>query len=378
MFALWTYLIVRLVAARSTLSNRTLLTYALAGWMIGIVALPLVDRLILPYGHELSADRLLALNFLRIVTLFAPVAVLLLSRRAHRVLSVADAFLLAFMVGFGFDFLCGFIALPTHADVANQLAFFPPFQLESAPAGYAYKLAFAGIILAATFRVARYKIFALIATSAALFFAALQGVAGPLKLDTGWIFAATIPGPMLVWTVLILLVAFSIAEWLWVGRRGHGSGIVREARERIGALLQRGLIRSHRLGYLFRLKRQIAIAETEVARGDRSLSPTLERLRAEAARCDHECTAQASSTKAGGGPISNPWREILCWVPLILCLYVPGLRFVAFLSIPVFIGVLIWRFVTAPANVRRGADIEDSVRFYGERTILRGVLDWFF
>ncbi|MDA2914881.1 hypothetical protein MYX77_13195, partial [Acidobacteriia bacterium AH_259_A11_L15] len=55
----WTIVLLRLLGARATLSERTYLTYLLLGASLGVLAMPLVRLLFAPYGEFWPYQRLL-------------------------------------------------------------------------------------------------------------------------------------------------------------------------------------------------------------------------------------------------------------------------------------------------------------------------------
>jgi hypothetical protein len=113
----WTVIIVRLMSARATLGARTLPIYLLQGTFFGAVGMRLIQHLFDPY--------------MWLVSLLAPLPILLIDRLSRVTSGVADAFLLALAIGFGFD-LCG---APLAASPAPQaltgLSRLPPWQFSN-------------------------------------------------------------------------------------------------------------------------------------------------------------------------------------------------------------------------------------------------------
>src|SRR5438067_7493598 len=101
--AVWTLVVIRILALRATLRVRTLAIFLLLGMLLGPIALPVVQGFVNSYGsYQVYHWPLQALSVE--LLLLAPVLTFLFYRGAHRITSVGDAFLLAFVIGFGYDF----------------------------------------------------------------------------------------------------------------------------------------------------------------------------------------------------------------------------------------------------------------------------------
>jgi hypothetical protein len=100
---IWTFLILRVLGGRATLSARTFGRYMLVGALWGPLSLGVFYAVTSgrpPYPPQI----LIATGFFSPLVLWIPVCVcLLLERQVFRFVSVADAFLLGFAVGLGFD-----------------------------------------------------------------------------------------------------------------------------------------------------------------------------------------------------------------------------------------------------------------------------------
>ncbi|HEV8585556.1 MAG TPA: hypothetical protein VGT02_11365 [Methylomirabilota bacterium] len=376
LLAAWTYLVVRALGARGTLRDRTLATYGLAGCLMGTVAAPVVERLVLPYPFDVAAPRAIALQLVRLSVILAPVVIILLARRAHRALGVADAFLLAFMVGFGFDVICGLVSLAFRGDVGARLALFPPFEAKGPViAGYGYSAALVTLALATMLRFARHRGAALAVAAVVLVCVAVDQApaAGPGAVWLGWI---TAHGTVTAWLALAALVVASIVEWRWLGAYGRGAGVTDEWRPRMSALARGAFEEFTRLGRLYGLRRQLALVGREVAEApaDRSSRALLERLRAHAAYLERSASEPARAAESAA-PLPL-WRrpsmvQTAGWIAVLVFLYVPALRLLLLLATPVLVAVLLWRAVTAPVGPGPRSDVDDAVQFWGERTILR-------
>lgn len=126
--AAWTLVAIRILGARATLGVRAFTASLAVGVLLAIFVLPMVARLPNPYSavgpwyEELTA-------MARLAALVMPIAIVLLTGQAYRAVSVADAFLLGFAVGFAADLTALLLAADGTRE-ALSLSFMPPFQLE--------------------------------------------------------------------------------------------------------------------------------------------------------------------------------------------------------------------------------------------------------
>lgn len=327
----WTLVVMRGLTFRGILSERTLGTYLLIGLLYGPLALQTSRTLVAAAGHREWAGvvGLAAAPGL----LMIPVLVLFFLSRTYRSASVADAFLLGFLVGFGFDLLAlGFNAaagvspfMPLESRAAYGLnperccsgfshSLFPPamnnvyigsrhwvsnhlfdFPLYSySVAGNGYWVGLSTLVLAATLRFVR-------RTGVAVAVAVLCLAAG--CLDSAFHMARyvgaqnqhlfsvvqvlTVRGALIPWVAMIAVVALSLYEARWVGRAvGTSSqtpgGIFEEWQALVYALVDRTPRELLRLK-AFRLDRRLALAQAESSHspGDETLRGLADGLRAE-------------------------------------------------------------------------------------------------
>jgi hypothetical protein len=123
----------RVLCAHATVSGRTLAAFVLLGAFIGPMANPVVQHFIAPYGFDSGSPGLrvfgAVLEGIGVeLILLAPPASYLWREHLYRRVSVHDAFLLAFAVGFGFDLLNRVVSAVHSVQAPETLTWFPPFQ----------------------------------------------------------------------------------------------------------------------------------------------------------------------------------------------------------------------------------------------------------
>ena len=95
LIAAWTVVVIRLFAARATLSERTYGTYLTLGALMALTAAPLAEKFIFPYPLNPYGDGYFFSDFFRVfirnLVLLTPVFIHLFARRMHRVTSGAAA-----------------------------------------------------------------------------------------------------------------------------------------------------------------------------------------------------------------------------------------------------------------------------------------------
>ena len=143
--AVWAIVLVRALALRATLPSRAFGLSLALGVLIVIFVAPIMHRLPNPYGGIGPwYDEFVSIA--QLIALLSPVVGLFFTNGLYRVTSLADAFLLAFMAGLGFD-LAGLILAADGARASFRLAFLPPFEIplgRHAAAGYGY---WAGLVM---------------------------------------------------------------------------------------------------------------------------------------------------------------------------------------------------------------------------------------
>lgn len=247
--AAWTLLVVRLFAWRATLRNRTFATYLILGAFLGITAVGLSQRLLTPYGETQPFPYWLAAVG-RQAVLLAPVLLAVFWRPSSRETRIADAFLLAFMVGFGYDLAGALLAASVSASPLRGFAWLPPWQFRSAQgyfyaggfsykgwaAGSGYWTALVALVLAIAVRCSepldRLKTkFGLpralnvpIALGVIAFLWVVAEQTGLLPLSAAGVFAffrrIVFAGRFTAWLTLLLFAAASLMEIRWTKAPG--------------------------------------------------------------------------------------------------------------------------------------------------------------
>lgn len=400
LMALWTLAVLRLLAVRATLSTRTFLTFLLLGAMIGPVAVPLAERFIAPYGWGGNYPHFLIAVPVHVL-LFLPVWGYLFRRRAYRVTSVADAFLLAFLVGFGYDLLAYLLSSAYGGTPARMLAYLPPWQINGdsySVVGYSYWTALPALGLAAGLRFWRNRwgalgIGALLLLFAAAEHASLQSPAPNWLVRFG---TATGHGAFTGWVALLLLVGLSAWEAHWAARAAQGKvphfAVLEEWRSLLTALAERKWTEFRRLGATFRLRHQLALARAEAAhdsadrnwprllalleqrlqRAESGAAPATPGLASWARRRTAQLAAVALLVLILVVPLLPQSLNTFFWGIPVVQYVVPSLQ-MSVLAI-VLAGLVLARYGAAPARPFSNLDADEVVRFYAERGILRTAL----
>ena len=138
--AVWTVVVIRILSARATLPGRVVAGYLLLGGLLAFTALPLVDRLIGPYGGPQggnpvygSAYSTLYASWTRLLIIVGPVLAVTARRATRAALSVADSFLLAFAVGLGADLVELSFSLAQPGPHLKHLQWLPPLVYHGPP-----------------------------------------------------------------------------------------------------------------------------------------------------------------------------------------------------------------------------------------------------
>lgn len=267
-FAFYTLLVVRVFAARATVSERTIGTYLLFGGLYGLVAQPLLERVVSPYGEMgpwVAFFGALSLH----AALLAPVVWHLFRSRAVRGLSVADALVVAFAIGFGATLASALLRATVAEEVLPGLTNFPPWQTLASPegegpvaAGVGYWTAFTALLMAGAARFAKWPWAVWAAGAAGLLFTSFE--AGALRVPpTGiWetLFKLTRQGGLTAWAVLIGVVVLQVMEGRWErAARSEADGnedLLEEGRTLIAALFARRFGEFAERARAYRLARQ--------------------------------------------------------------------------------------------------------------------------
>jgi hypothetical protein len=420
LLAAWTILVVRLLGARATLGLRAFLSYLLLGILLAPVIEPLIYKLISPYGTSgpWTQEMLAATTQ---IALLATVAPFLLSSRLRAMTSVADAFLIGFMVGLGFD-LAGAVTAATLAGSIDALQVWPPFTLSISPisvAGYAYWTGLLALTVAVSFRflsgwLARALLPALVfvwvvTEQAAL--ATTQDTSNPAEWLGDWV-GRFQNGAWTAWIVLAALIVFEGVEALWVAHlrleQGNRFGSLQNLWHILQAAARGRPGEAGRLAHLGALRRQTHIVETEAL-----LSPTNALLQRDKLALEARLQrAEAAEPQSRTGLRTLPaavrtwasWKwlsahlEMLIQVAacvLLVLLYfpLPGVDAnlssaiweswpfgwsVPFLPVTVLSAVLmviiLWRYVISAGKPQAPNDADDVTKFNAERAILTAAI----
>src|SRR5260221_6922605 len=107
----WTLVLFRVICFRTTLGARTLLTFFALGALLGTTANPLAEKFFNSYRYDGNQLYVLLILLCQHLLMVSPVLVLLLRPAWRYSSSVCDAFLAAFMIGAGYEFLGAVMAL---------------------------------------------------------------------------------------------------------------------------------------------------------------------------------------------------------------------------------------------------------------------------
>jgi hypothetical protein len=413
LFAAWTLLLIRFACVRATLSDRSFFIYLLQGAFIGTVGMRMIQRLFDPYAtFALSPWIALLVTLAWQLSLLAPVR-LLLTNRVSRVTSVADAFLLAFAIGFGFD-LCGaLLATGSASQPLTGLSFFPPWQYSTPTAtfaGYGYWTALPALARSATLRFVRKRWAARVIWGAVLLWVAMDAAATTKMAESApdqglihYIGLVTFHGNFTAWIAWIALISLSVWEARWIVKATPASAPARyqtlgEVRALLSALLRARFRQYNQLSSEFRHRRQVAIAKAELslAPSDSSIVKTvsdLERLRPLEADPGAASSAQQAGAKAslamrylGGSYTWGLLVFLLFLLPLLpakVAQNVGGFAWSALtlpfpiisVSVPIvsvfLLVVLLRRYVLSAGKMTVGEDMDDLMQFRSEQTLLK-------
>ncbi len=239
--AAWTLIVVRLFAVRATLSGRTVATYLALGALMALTAAPLAEKLLVPYPLNPYGYGYFFSDFfrglIRNLVLLAPVFSYLFARRMHRVTTVADAFLLAFAVGFGFELVGAVPAAGVAAEPLKGLSLFPPWYYgwdwtrpvvgfgaagQFGIAGAGYSTGLAALLLAAMLRFWRNPRSTVLVSAAALLIVTadeaiwMKSIYTPPKGLAALFDTLLFHGKLTALATLIALVYFSHREIRWI------------------------------------------------------------------------------------------------------------------------------------------------------------------
>jgi hypothetical protein len=404
LLGLFTLAVIRLLAARATLSLRTVFAFLVLGMLLGPSSLQVTSRFIDPYGAWGNGfSRNLLILWVSHVVILLPVFVYFFRRRVRTAASVADAFLLGFAVGFGYDWLLTLTAGVYATQRIQQIALFPPFTLDAGGftlAGDGYWCALGALAMAIGLRFLRnrYVVFS-IAGIVILFFAAEEAaLIQPAGAPGHWFGAISGRGAFTPWLALVALVVCSFLESRWVNRLVPGDAqkklqVLSEWQALLNSLLGRKFEEFRQSAARIRLERNVEIARAEVvAHGEdaglkKELDYVEERLRGVS-------TAVEDST-ADGALVMRKAKQRSLQIALTLALVtvwfllpllpesvgawfwssqlfhypLPGLGLTILNAL--LAGAIVWRYLAAPAWPSAKYDPDELLDYRGEALILK-------
>lgn len=347
LLAVWTLLVIRVACARATLSERTLLTYLVAGVLLGTVISPLTQKLFAPYNETgpwvafwvcLARQAILLLPLLRVLRV--------------RALSVADGFLAGFVLGFGFDLSTAVLAAAVAREPFKNLMLFPPWQFAGpnfSVAGYGYWTALVALAFVASQRFMRQAkqvwiitgvIFLFVVTETATLIVPPQGLLA--------IFATvSFHGRWTAWLALFALVALAVYEAQWTDRATGvappSARLLTEWQSLLERLLRGKFNDYARLSEQFALQRQIELvnAEMRATRRDRSLFQLHVSLQQRLREIKENISPLAPPVITPPGPLAF-WRNprVVVWAGWLLLLFVV----LVIPRLPTGLGQFLWSF----------------------------------
>ncbi len=422
LIAAWTLIVMRLFAIGITLSDRTFLIYITLGALMALSASPLAEKFIIPYplgdygfGYTGALFRVLVRN----LTLLTPVITYLLMRRTYRLISVADAFALAFAIGFGFELTGAVLASSIAADSLRGMTLFPPWQFtwdasqrlpilgisgDFAIAGAAYAIGLVALILAAGMRFWREPRKAILASCVALILVTahealwmnqiLSAGQNVPRAGFAWFFDLVMYRGRLVPLIsLAALVFFTLHELRWAAAAtGESppalSRLVEECQSLVSALLKNGLLSYANATEAARRQRQLEIinAERSRARDDHALFQSAQLLDIKLGQ--RAASSMTDATKPTTSQLERwivgiAWSVlglivvVMPWLPQWLAAYlwkfplvnIPLAIFqLTILQVGLALTVL-WWFVQGPYEAKANWDPEESFRFHGRNAI---------
>jgi len=391
--AIWVLAVMRILCWRSTISTRTMLTYVALGTFISFSVAGPLFRAVNPYA-DASVWLSFTWNVAQLALELLPLMAVLIGKAPTRSLSVADTFLSAFAIGFGFDLMGALPSLFTPTSTVAAFNLLPPGSLTdpvvtSGPvltmAGHGLWVGFVALAIVAARRFVRQWWAVCIAALASLAFCAMD-------MPYLWkapAFAATWTklshnGVYTGWLIVGVLVVLSLLELRWCGDNQGFGQILSDWLEPVQALLGRDIAGYARRAMQSQTRRRGLIAQKEA-----TLSPKLAPMLRGA--------ATPGSTPQGFSLPGLNWKEfwrqawfwqLLCWAALVVVLLSPT-SMAHLLFNPVFgyqinvlheglldtllVLFLLWRFLTSPGSPTR-AGVDGTLLFTAEKQIFRATL----
>ena len=388
----WVLLAIRLISWRSTVGNRSVLTYLSLGALLSYTAAAPIQKVVNPYG-DASAWLAFVMNALMLLLLLLPLWSVLRGKGSERSLSVSDGFLLAFALGFGFDLMGALPGIAIKAHLASAFNFLPPGSISDLAqgadpltmAGHGLWLGAIAVAILSARRFARSRAAVWIAGCAAFLYCAIDEPAlwKRLPFADRWQLL-TLHGSLTGWLAIAAVIAASIYERHWAQDKQSFSDLAAEWLESLQLLLK-SKVREHNSATMqSSLRRRLQIARAEASRG---------------AAMDGAITQMEAELQSGGGVSlhgiawKTAWREAwfwqaLCWLLLLAVLLFPA-EFNTILFNRIFgyqinvlhesvidtllVAFLFWRYLNS-AGRQMEPGIESTLLRTAERQIDRAVL----
>jgi len=394
--ALWTIIVFRLLAFRTTLGARTLGTFAALGALLGTVGTPLAEKFFNSYRYDGNQLYVVLIIVVQHLVMALPVVILLMRPAWRRGSSVCDAFLAAFAVGAGYEFLGVFMALAPAQGLASNLAFLPPGTASTATitvAGYAYWTALVTLACAAGFRFLRTPVLAYSLTATALLLSALDHygyVAGGTPAGQR-VSTLALHGSLLPWLVMVLLIVAVILEMRWSKSKTAIKDAIAEFQAVAPALVTFKWNEARLAGARCRLQRQseILVAELDREPGNANLQRQAESIKTTLVKI---AGIQPVPQAAPLDWLKRRWPQLLAVIAFLFLgffLSMPNMgglpawiwtslplaaRFAPFqltLIATALMGVLVWKFVNSPRQPFSAAITDEAAQFSAELRILQ-------
>jgi len=408
--ALLTLAFMRLLGARATLSNRTFFAFLVLGALIGPASFQLTYRFFDPYsawGNVFSRN--VVIFFVSHLAVLLPVFVYFFGRRVYTAASVADAFLLGFASGFGYDLVVMLFASAYATAALRQVTVVPPFTFDAGGfslAGYGYWSAIGALTMAAGLRFLRNRYVAFtIAALVILFFAAEQAaLLQPPETPGHWFGLITVRGLLTPYLALVALVVCSFLEFRWLNRLVPSAAqrklqVLTEWQALLNALMARHFHEFQQLGARMRLERNLEIARAELAAhaDDPALKAELDYLDARMAALPGSSSATVLDLggviKRKGGSRQGVIQLTVAVLFVFICFLMPMLpdpvakQFWSFqlfnfplpglgLSVlnTALIVLIVWRYLSSPAWPSKQFDPDEQLDYSSETAILSTAL----
>lgn len=382
---LFVLLVVRLLSPTATLRARTLGLYFLVGALGGSLAAPGIARL-LPAVNPLSA---VGQALLLLAALLLPAG---LVARRRSPLALADAFLAAFLVGFGFDAAAAWLVNSAASTLTVGFAFVPPGQLilgsDHVAAGFGYWCGLVALAVAAAARFLRTPPAVAGLGAIALLYSALECAAAssnfaqPSFLDTWG--KITLQGSLTPWLALLLLLALQFLEARWLASRvaaAAKASLLDEWHDLLQKLVSADFAAYVRLRNSYSAARQLRLAAAEASspRVAESLNARMAPPAASAPRSGPAALLTSLQTHPAAAAAWLLFFFVVLLLPRlpnsvsdfswsVLAFPIPGLQ----LSVlnTALVMVLLWRYIAAPPRPADPHDPEARARFRALRVLL--------